>query len=215
MISRSAEKNPPPGPPIDQARWIFAHPRDGSFGDGQRVVDILLTGRDVLELSLQELELLARGYNWWGNHAMSFQTARLALARDPLNSERVRSVGLYARNAFCGDLPEFVEACDKCLAEGLGPAAFWHLLKAEQCISYATGEYELEDFEWFPGEPILHPERLRMAAQALESAITCEPGLRNQATARDWLGLLPGTECDWNTKFAAVLQEPMFRHLTV
>jgi hypothetical protein len=37
--------------------------------------------------------------------------------------------------------------------ESLGPAAFWHLLKADQYIAFATGEKELEDFEWSPGNP--------------------------------------------------------------
>jgi hypothetical protein len=214
MVGRLAEESLPPGTPMEQARWIFAHPHDASFGDGRRVVELLLVGRDPEELSAEELELLARGYNWWGNHEMSFEAAMLAVARNPDSTELIRSAGLYARNAFGVDLQRFVVACDRCVVEGLGPPAVWHLLKAEEYILFATGEAELEDFEWSPGQPILHPERLRLAAQALEAALGCEPRSGDQATAHDWVSLLPGTEHNWNARFAAVLQEPAFKHLT-
>src|SRR6478672_10344683 len=178
MVRRSAEDSPPPAPPAEQARWIFAHPRDGSFGDGQRVVELLLTGRDLSELSWEELDLLARGYNWWGKHLKAFEAARLNLAQRPYSHERFRIAGMYASNAFCGDLPGFVAACDNCIADGLGPAAFWQVLKADQYIAFATGEKELEDFEWSPEDPILHPELLRPAAEALAAALISSPGLR-------------------------------------
>src|SRR5690348_12754098 len=121
----SAEEIPPPGTPVEQARWIFAHPRDRSFGDGQRVVELLLAGRDLPELSSEELDLLARGYNWWGKHPESFEAARLNLARAPHSQERFRLAGMYTSIAFCHDLPGFIAACDRCIADGLGPAAFW------------------------------------------------------------------------------------------
>jgi hypothetical protein len=202
----SAEGAVPAETPADRARRIFANPRDGSYGDGRRVVELLLAGRDMSALSSEELPLLAKGYNWWGKHALSFAAARLAIARAPHDVERLGAAGLSARNAFCDDLPGFTAACDGCVAEGVGPAAFWHLLKAEQYIHFATGEHELEEFEWSPGDPIPHPEWLRPAAEALEAALACEPGLREQEAARGWVG-------DWNTRFAAVLQEPAFRHL--
>lgn len=198
--------DPPPGTPAEQARWIVAHPSDGSFGDGQRIVELLLAGRDRSDLSSEELNLLARGYNWWGMHAEAFEVAKLNLARAPHTQERFRLAGLYAHNAFCHDLPGFAAACDRCIAEGLGPAAFWQLLKADQYIAYATGERELEDFEWSAGDPILHPELLRPAAEALEAALASWPGLREEASARGWVG-------DWNLRFAAILTQPEFRHL--
>lgn len=198
----------PAGTPTDQARWVFANPCDGSYGDGRRVVELLLTGRDISELSSEGLQLLAKGYNWWGKHALAFEAAKLAGAGSPHSIEQFRRAGLYASNAFCDDLIGFVAACDRCSAEGLGPAAFWNLLKADQYIAFATGERELEDFEWSPGHPILHPEFLRPAAEALEAALACAPGLREQEAARGWVG-------DWNMRFAAVLQEPAFRHLTL
>jgi hypothetical protein len=206
MVRRSIEDGPPPGTRAEQARWIFAHPRDGSFGDGQSVVELLLAGHEPRELSSEELELLARGYNWWGKHVKAFEAARRNLARAPHSQERLRLAGLYASNAFCHDLSEFVVVCDDCIAEGLGWEAFWQLLKADQYLAFATGEKELEDFEWSPGDPILHPELLRPAAEALEAALAARPGLREDESAGGWVG-------EWNLRFAAVLQQPEFRHL--
>jgi hypothetical protein len=200
-----------PGTPAEQARWIFAHPRDRSFQDGQRVVELLLVDRGPTDLSAEELELLARGYNWWGKHVDAFkaarEAARLNLARAPHSEEWFRWLGFYASNAFFRDLPEFVAQCDKCILEGPAPAAFWHLLKADQYIAFATGERELDDFEWSVGDPILHPELLRPAAEALAAALTSQPTLREDESARGWVG------DDWNRRFAAVVQRPEFSHL--
>jgi hypothetical protein len=170
-------------------------------------VELLLAGRSASDLSSEELRLLAKGYNWWGRNAKAFETAKLGLARTPDSTEWLSLAHLYARNAFLRDLPRFLTACDTCIAEGIGPAAFWHLLKADQYIDIATGEWELEEYEWVPGHPIRHPELLRPAAGALEAALACEPGLRDQEAARGWV-------FDWNLRFAAVLQEPAFSHLT-
>jgi len=201
---------PPEAPkdasPADQARWIFAHPRDGWRDDGRRVVEILLAGRDVAELSSEELSLLAWGYNFGGHHAKSFETAKLGLAREPRSREWLALAQQYAWNAYLNDLPRLLTACDTCIAARVGPAAFWHLLKADRFIDAATGESELEDFEWSPGDSILHPEFLRLAAESLEAALDCEPGLRDQEADHCWVG-------DWSERFAAVLQESAFGHL--
>lgn len=197
---KSSQDTIPAGTPADQASWIFANPSNCSNEDGQRVVELLLAGRGISELSSEELQSLAKGYNWWGKHTRSSEVAKLVLARAPNSIEQLRFAGLYLSNAFCNDLPGFVAACDGYITEGLGPEAFWHLLKADRYIAFATGEYELEDFEWSPGYPILHPEFLRPAAEALEAALACEPGLREKEAARGWVG-------DWNMRFAAVLQE--------
>jgi hypothetical protein len=171
------------------------------------VVELLLAGRNVSDLSADELELLSRGYNWWGKHLEAFEAARLYLALAPHYQERFRLAGMHASNAFCHDLAGFVAACDSCIADALGPAAFWQLLKADQYIAFATGERELEDFEWSPGDPILHPEQLRPAAEAMAAALEASPGLRGDESARGWVG-------DWNLRFAAVVQQPEFKHLT-
>jgi hypothetical protein len=113
---------------------------------------------------------------------------------------------MHASNAFCHDLKGFVAVCDRCIAETLGPAAFWLMLKADQYIAFATGERELQDFAWSPGDPILQPEQLRHAAEALAAALASSPALPEDESARGWVG-------DWNLRFAAVVQQPEFAHL--
>jgi hypothetical protein len=192
-------------PAADQARWIFDHPGD-TRADGQRVVEHLLAGRDVAELSCDELLLLAKGYNWAGQNAKALEIAKGGLARDPHSNEWLSLARIYVWNTYFRDLPRYLSACDACIAAGIGPAAFWHLLKAGQYTAIATGELELEDFQWTPADPIRHPELLRPAAESLQAALACHPRLLEDQAAREWVG-------DWNDRFAAVLQEPAFKHL--
>ena len=200
-----APPEPPHGaPPADRARWIFDHPSDGSRRDGKRIVELLLAGRDVAQLSNDELQLLARGYNWWGQNKRAFETAKIGLQRQPGSSEWLDSARLYLRNAYLQRLPRLLTECDICIAAGIGPPAFWHLVKADEYIDFATGESELEDYIWEPGQPIMHPEMLRPAAEAMAAALACDPGLREQGEARGW---------GWNHRFAAVLQVSAFAHL--
>jgi len=192
--------------PVDQARWILEHPGDGYWDDGQRVVELLSAGRDASELSSDELLLLAKGYNWWGQNGKAFETAKLALTRTPQDFEWLSLAQLYARNEYVQNVPGFLTACDGCIVERVGPAAFWHLLKADWYIDIATGEFELEDYQWLPGHPIRHPELLRPAAEAMDAALACEPRIRDHEAAPGWVG-------DWNQRFAAVVQSPAFGHL--
>ena len=192
--------------PAERARWILDHRHGASRDDGRRVVDLLLAGRDVAELSLDELELLARGYNWWGQNAKAFEIAKVALARAPYSTPWLDSARLYLWNAYLNDLPKYLTACDQCIAIELGPPAFWHMVKADQFLLVATGESELEDFEWSPEHPILHPEFLPLAAAALEAALRLQPGLNEDDAAPEWVG-------DWNSRFAALLQHPGYAHL--
>ena len=215
LITGLPPQEPEDAAPADRARWIFAHPRN-SYDDGRRVVELLLAGRAVSELSSAELLLLAQGYNWCSNQLKAFETARLGLSREPHSAEWLALARRYVWVAFVNDLPRYLPACDACIAEGVGPAAFWHLLKADRFIGMATGERkssgmrtgerQWEDFEWSPGDPIVHPEFLRPAAEALGAALACEPGLRQNEAARGWVG-------DWNQRFAAILHDPALRHL--
>jgi len=202
----SPEDPPQDASPSDQARWIFDHPSDGWRNDGRRVVDVLLDGRDVSQLTCDELRLLAKGYNWCGLNAKAFKTAKLGLVHEPHSTEWLSLAQLYVRNACLhDDLPRFLTECDTCIVKGVGPAAFWHLLKADRYIDIATGESELEDYEWMPGDPIRHPELLRPAAEALASALACDPRIPEREIARG---------CgDWNVRYAALLQAPEFAHL--
>ncbi|QDU43804.1 hypothetical protein Mal52_22800 [Symmachiella dynata] len=192
--------------PADRVRWIFDHSSSDTRAEGQRVVEVLLAGRDASELSSEELLLLAKGYNWWGQNEKALETAKLGLTRTPHSSEWLSDARLYLHNAHFDDLPRFLSSCDACIAEAIGPAAFWHLLKAGAFIKIASGEQEIEEYKWIPGDPIKHPELLRPAADAVQAALACDPGLRDQAKAPDWVG-------DWNLRFAALLQEPAYSHL--
>lgn len=215
LITGLPPQQPEDASPADRARWIFAHPRN-SYDDGQRVVELLLAGRDVSELSSAELLLLAQGYNRWSKQVEAFETARLGLSREPHSAEWLALARWYVWLAFVNDLQQYLPECDACIAGGVGPAAFWHLLKAERLIGMAAGERKLsgmralerkwEDFEWSPGDPILYAEFLQPAAEALEAALASEPGLRQNEASRRWVG-------DWNRRFAAILQDPAFRHL--
>ncbi len=192
--------------PADRVRWIFDHSSSDTRAEGQRVVEVLLACRDASELSSEELLLLAKGYNWWGQNEKALETAKLGLTRTPHSSEWLSDARLYLHNAHFDDLPRFLSSCDACIAEAIGPAAFWHLLKAGAFIKIATGEQEIEEYEWTPGDPIKHPELLRPAADSVQAALACDAGLRDKAQAPDWVG-------DWNLRFAALLQEPEFCHL--
>lgn len=204
LITGSPPEVPKDATPAERARWIFAHPRN-SYDDGQRVVELLLAGRDISSLSSEELLLLAQGYNWWSNQVKAFETAKVGLAREPHSSEWLALAGRYVRAAFINDLPRYLTECNACIAAGLGPTAFWHLLMADQFIRIATGERGLDSLFFLP-YPMAHPELLRPAAEALEAALVAEPRLREQEDARGWVG-------DWNMRFAAVLRESAFRHL--
>lgn len=201
------QSDPPPGAPAERARWIFAHRSNDSFADGKRVVELVLAGRDPRELSSEEMELLAGGYNWWGKHAQAFAVARADLKQNPHSLDRFRLAGRYAFIAFCHDLTGFTAACDDLIADGLGLAAFWHLLKADQYIAYATGERDRPDEvpEWEPGSPVPRPDLLG-PAEALAAALSMRPDLREDEASRGWVG-------DWNLRFAAVVLQPDYRHL--
>jgi hypothetical protein len=191
---------------VDRARWIFDHPGIDSFADGQCAVELLLEGRDEAGLSSEELRLLAKGYNWWGRHASSFEVVRLGLIREPYSDEWLSIARVSLGNAYFQDLPRYLTACDTCIATGVGPVAFWHIAKADQFLEIATGERELEDYEWESGDPIRHPEFLRLAAESLAAALASQPGLPEDNAAQSWVG-------NWNERFAAVILEREFRHL--
>lgn len=204
LLTGSRPEVPKDATPAERARWTFAHPRN-SYDDGIRVVELLLTGRDISQLSSEELFLLAQGYNWRCDQVKAFETTKVGLTREPHSAEWLALAGRYLRSAYLNDLPKYLAACHESIAAGVGPTAFWHLLMADQFIRMATGERGLDSL-WFLPYPMPYPEFLRPAAEALEAALSCEPGLRDQEAARGWVG-------DWNTRFAAVLEEPEFKHL--
>ena len=59
------------------------------------------TGRppsDPCVLSLDELRVAFKGYNWWGKHDLSFEAARRALVLDPTNLELHYELEVAIRN---------------------------------------------------------------------------------------------------------------------
>ena len=52
----------------------------------------------------------------------------------------------------------------------------------------------------------MHPEFLPLAAAALEAALRHQPSLKVDEAAREGVG-------DWNSQFAALLQDPAYAHL--
>jgi len=184
---------------IERVRWIFEHYPGTGRDRGKQAVETLLAGRDMGSLSSEELYLLAQGYNWCNLNANAMEVAKVGLSREPESREWLSRVGMYLRSAYMDAFPQFLSACDLCIAESVGPPSFWHLKKADYFVDIAVGEFEIEDLEWSPGDEILHPELLRLAAEAMEAALVCEPELRGRG--------------NWNERFAAVFTVPEFRHL--
>jgi hypothetical protein len=173
-------------PQLRAARRIFRESRRYSRGDGRKIVTTLLAGRTSEELSVDELELLAVGYNWEGKDALALETAKALLRREPPGGDRLEKVATYMWNAGCRDLPGLLTTMDEWIAEGLGPPAFWHLKKLDLYLQMATGEMDEEDFEWFPGLPVRHPELLEPAARELAEALRLDPHVREQPWSGDW-----------------------------
>lgn len=192
--------------PADKARAIIASSHDHSFTDGRQIVAVLTNNRRISDLSSEELALLAKGHNWAGTHREAFDVANMLLARSPNDMDIVRLVGMYACNAFVSDLEGFASACNEMIEGHFGPAAFWHLLKADRFVMHATGEYELEDFEWSIGDPIMHHHFLLSAANEMEAALACHPDLPCEELEAGWVG-------DWNQRFVAVVSTSGFEHL--
>jgi hypothetical protein len=53
--------------PYHQARRIPDSSKNGRYGEGQRIVETLLSHRGMEDLSLEELELLFKGDHWREN----------------------------------------------------------------------------------------------------------------------------------------------------
>lgn len=188
--------------PADVARRIFAASRYHGASDGERAVMALTKGREKAELSDDELRLLALGYNWWGKHEDAYRASLLLLTRHPQDEAVLEGVRLHLWNARHAS--GYLAEGDRLNEAGLGPPAYWRLIKADFLLSRAKGEHELEDYEWVDGDPILHPEDLDAAAAELEMALKADPSLRDGS--KKWAG-------DWNDRFRPILDSPAYRHL--
>lgn len=194
-------KEPANGSLVECVCWTFDNYPGTHRVRGERVVEMLLTGRDPAALTSDELQLLAKGYNWCNLNDKAFEVAKYCLSREPESSFWLSRTGMYLRNAYLHTFPQFLTACDQCIVEKLGSPVFWHLMKADYFVEIAVGEFEREEYEWSPGDEILHPELLRLAAESMETALACEPGIREKEA--------------WNERFAALLQVPEYQHLAM
>lgn len=198
---------------LEQVREIAAHMQYPE-GDGKRIVELLLSGRRVDDLSTEELQLLSKGYNWSGRDREAFDVAYRALERRPNEVGWWWFVRDILLNLFINAHWEepnkgralLIEECNRLIGARLGHPAFWHLVKADYYVDWATGELEEEDYTWEVGSPIRHPEGLAPAAGEMEAALAIDPTLRSHPP--DWAA-------DWNSRFAAVLQFPEFRFLAL
>lgn len=173
---------------LQKARHILATSTTRGTSHGELVVHTLLKERVLSDLNVEELQALAQGYNWWGRNDQALEAARLALQQQPENRALLNDVALHLANVCACETTETrLQAYDELLQEQLGPSWFWHLQKAHALMYYATGEDELEDYEWQPGDSLAHPEALDLALDELELSLNAPSNQRPDLQA--WLAL--------------------------
>jgi hypothetical protein len=156
------------GHALDRANHIIQSTlstKKPSKAEGEQIVSILLDGRDITDLDVEELCAIAKGYNWCSNHREASQAMHLAVAKQPhdldLLTQAVRYMGnIPYQTALC-------ELSDSYIRQNIGPAWFWHLQKVGSYLLAATGEDGDPDYEWVPGHPLAHPDALELAIQEL------------------------------------------------
>jgi hypothetical protein len=167
------------------------------------------------DLSLEELELLFKGYNWWGKHEQSFEAARLALRKEPKNLSLLKLAALGIRNCTAGNgyaSKATMSWFEKCIKDNVGLPAFWHVQRAVEYYDLATQPPDCEDFiEWLPGDPVYDPTALHLAYAELSQAVSLDPTLKNDKEA--WLGGGLCYETTWDEYFRALLEVPEYRLL--
>lgn len=162
---------------LEKANEIFETRGRNSFSQGELVVQALLDGRGEDDLSVEELSVLAKGYNWWGRHDESFRVISIALGKQPDDFELLRSAAIYIRNA-CSHTNSPLETYENFIKRQIGPSWFWRVERAREYYLIATGEAELFEgnFVWSEGDDILCPQVLEQAITELMKAIEeCNP----------------------------------------
>lgn len=140
-----------------------------SKAEGEQIVSILLDGRGITDLDVDELCAIAKGYNWSGRHHEAAHAMHLAVAKQPHNLDLLTQAVSYMDNipyqtALC-------ELSDSYIRQNIGPAWFWHLQKAGSYLFAATGEDEDPDYEWGPGHPLARPDALELAIRELMTVL--------------------------------------------
>lgn len=205
--------------PYERAKRIIDHPTGRSYGDGQRIIEILLAGRGLNVLSLDELRVAFKGYNWWGKHDLSFEAARRALVLDPTNLElhyelevAIRNCSVSADRNDSDASHDVLSMYDRMIEDGIGAPAFWHVRKAIHFYDLATQDPECEDYlDWEEGDPIYRPEALEDACRELGLAIQSDPRLRDEKDC--WMRYGVCRELGWDRYFLALQGLPEYQKL--
>ena len=164
---------------LQRAEWILAQPGPDSWARGERAAKVLLDGRDPEELDGDELGLLAKAYNWAGWNGQALEVMKRAILQFGATTERLDRAAIYLRNEHGAELGRFLTECDACIAAAIGSPGFWHLCKADRLLAIATGESEIEDYEWNPGDRLRHAEFLPLAEAEVRAAIECDENVRS------------------------------------
>jgi hypothetical protein len=162
---------------------------------GEAASHVLLQGRTPDALSAAETRCLLRAYNWASRHEDGFDLAKRAFQRwgdefllDLRHALYITSYwpkGAYAARA------------DELIREGIGPASYWYMSKADWWVTEATGEHDSE-LEWYPGDEIVDQAALDQAAIELDAAIKfSSPSSK-----------LP--DASWKERYAPLLEQPRF-----
>ncbi len=113
------------------------------------------------------------------------------------------------RNAFVNDLPAIPHGVRHMHRRGnRAGGVSGHLLKADQFIRIATVSANWKTSSGRRAIRSCIPSCSDRGGGAFQAALAAEPGLREHERAREWVG-------DWNLRFAAVLQDREFSHLTL
>jgi hypothetical protein len=188
---------------LEAAGEIVGRSTTHGESDGRRIVEALLAGRGLEDLSVEELRVLGQGYNWCMEHAEAYRAWRLALSRAPDDEGALQDVRAGLLNLWYHS-DAYPDRCDELIREGAGPAAFWRLEKAEYFVRTATEE-RTSEFVWERGDPVARPELLELAAREIAAAVAERP---------DLFGSHPGWVRGWDERFAPLIQDPRFRHLS-
>jgi len=167
------------GHQLDKAKHIIQTSKTHSVSDGEMIVHILLDGRHPSDLEVDELRVLAHGYNWCSRSQEALDAINLALEKQTPDLALLNEAEVYISNASLYSNRPLPQAYEEYIDRRIGPSWYWHIRKAIAYIWIATGEAELQDYEWQIGDEILHPEALELAIEELENV------LRSQAQAAD------------------------------
>jgi hypothetical protein len=183
---------------------------------GRRVVNLLLNGRRIEQLTAEELACLVIGYEWWGKPQEVVKVYKVGLTRMPESVDFLHGLDSATWNLYVherwksgstdvNDTLKLIAMYDQYILEQLGPPGYWHLRKADWYEWIAIDKYPLE---WKLGEPIVNPDALELAIREIQQALEVDPTLA-QGSFPDWWE----DEEDWHQRYYVLSSEPKYHHL--